>query len=636
MCGFISVLSNSLMNGIDQNIEQFKDMTNIIWHRGPDDAGYYFDDHVLFGFRRLSIIDIESGKQPIGYEDDRYWMIFNGEIYNFIEIREELQALGYTFQTESDTEVIVALYSYKRERALDDLRGMFSFVIWDKKKEELFGARDHFGIKPFFYLEEHDHFYCASEKKSILLATDGGKLDRESVQHYLTYQFVPEPHTLSENIKRLEPGHYFRKKIGQKLQIKPYWKPKFTPRLQELSASIEDIRQGLRESVSLHMRSDVPVGAFLSGGIDSSSIVALAKEHHDTLKTFTVGFELEGFSEIDVAKNTASELKVENIHYVIQPEEFLKELPKIIWHMDEPVADPAAVPLYFLAREARKHVTVVLSGEGADELFGGYTIYNEPHSLRHFRYLPSALRKALPRIASLLPHAMKGKSFLERGAMDIEERYIGNAKIFLEEEKKKLLSDYNGDWPYQNVTQPLYQKVQHYDDVHKMQYIDMHTWLRGDILVKADKMTMAHSLELRVPFLDKEVFKVASRLHPSQTIAEKTTKYALRKAMEGIVPNSVLHNRKLGFPVPIRHWLRNEWVSWAMELIEESETDLLFDKSVVLGLLQEHQEGQRDNSRKLWTVLTFMIWHQVFVEDKYSFRTDALEREKAMSPVFNS
>ncbi|MBH0158610.1 asparagine synthase (glutamine-hydrolyzing) [Fictibacillus sp. 5RED26] len=631
MCGFISVFSHSPLNTFEQNIEVFKEMTNIISHRGPDDTGYYIDNHVLIGFRRLSIIDIESGKQPFGYEDDRYWMVFNGEIYNFFEIRKQLQALGYTFQTESDTEVLIALYSYKREQALDDLRGMYSFVIWDKKEQELFGARDHFGIKPFFYLDDHDHFYCASEKKSILLASDGGKLDHESVHHYLTFQFVPEPHTLSEKIKRLEPGHYFKKKIGQKLEINSYWKPHFKPRLQDLNTSIEEIRNVLRESVGFHMRSDVPVGAFLSGGIDSSSIVALAKEHHDALKTFTVGFEREGFSEINVAKTTAAELNVENIHYVIQPEEFLQELPKIIWHLDEPVADPAAVPLYFLAREARKHVTVVLSGEGADELFGGYTIYNEPRSLRYFRSLPPTFRKVLPRIASVLPHAMKGKSFLERGAMDIEERYIGNAKIFLENEKEKILNDYNQEWSFKNVTKSIYENSQHYDDVHKMQYIDMHTWLRGDILVKADKMTMAHSLELRVPFLDKEVFNVASRLHPSQTVTAKTTKYALRKAMEGIVPNSVLYNRKLGFPVPIRHWLRNEWLVWATELIEQSETDYLFNKSIVLNLLQEHQEGLRDNSRKLWTILTFMIWHQIFVEDKYTFQTTALETDK---PVF--
>lgn len=622
----MSVLSSSPMN---DEVQKFKDMTNIISHRGPDDVGYYFDDSVLLGFRRLSIIDVESGRQPLGYGDDRYWIIFNGEIYNYIELREELIQLGYTFKTESDTEVIIALFAHKGKEAVRDLRGMFSFVIWDKETEELFGARDPFGIKPFFYLEERGRFYCASEKKSILLATDGGTLDAESLQHYLTYQYVPEPNTLSSEIKRLEPGHYFTKKAGLALETHSYWQPSFSPKHQPLQSAIQQIQDTLRDSVKVHMRSDVPVGAFLSGGIDSSCIVALAKELHPNLKTFTVGFEREGFSEIDVAKATATELKVENIHYVVKPEEYIQELPKIIWHLDEPVADPSLVPLYFLAREARKHVTVVLSGEGADELFGGYNIYNEPNSLRHFRHVPHSIKQVISNLANLLPDAMKGKSFLQRGAMSIEERYVGNAKIFSEAEKRELFKLFNENWGYRNVTRPLYDRVKHYEDIHKMQYIDMYTWLRGDILVKADKMTMANSLELRVPFLDKEVFEVASRLSPSQTVTENTTKYTLRKAMEGIVPDSVLYRKKLGFPVPIRHWLKKELADWAYDLIKESETDYLFDKDVLFNLLKEHQMDKKDNSRKLWTVFTFMIWHQIFIEKKYNFSAEALQKEEA-------
>lgn len=625
MCGFIGYLKNNTLHETNKEVNNFMNMTNIITHRGPDDVGYYFDQHIRLGFRRLSIIDLDSGKQPLGYKDDRYWITFNGEIYNYLELKQDLEQKGLSFKTDSDTEVILALFSLKRERAVDDLRGMFSFLIWDKEKNELFGARDHFGIKPFFYYENEDELYCASEKKSILLAASGGSFNQEALHYYLTYQFVPEPHTLSSQIKRLDPGHYFIKKVGQKMKKKAFFKPRFNPINKPFEEEVINIRDVLRDSVRMHMRSDVPVGAFLSGGIDSSSIVALAKEFNPKIKTFTVGFNREGYSEIDLAKETASDLGVENIHYVVSPEEFIEHLPQIIWHLDEPVADPALVPLFFVAREAKKHVTVVLSGEGADELFGGYNIYREPHSLRYFNNLPSGIKEGLNTFSKILPDGTRGKSFIERGTTSIENRYIGNAKMFTENEKKELLKDYQGKWNYKNVTKELYQNIQHLHDVHKMQYIDLHTWLRGDILVKADKMTMANSLELRVPFLDKEVFKVASKLEPSKTITNQTTKYILRKAMEGIVPDSVLTRKKLGFPVPIRHWLRNELSEWAYSLIIESDTDYLFNKVYLLTLLDDHQKGRMDNSRKLWTALSFIIWHKIYIEKRYNFNKDKIQ-----------
>ncbi|MCM3731179.1 asparagine synthase (glutamine-hydrolyzing) [Fictibacillus nanhaiensis] len=625
MCGFIGYLKNNTLQETNKEVNNFMNMTNIITHRGPDDVGYYFDQHIRLGFRRLSIIDLDSGKQPLGYEDDRYWITFNDEIYNYLELKQDLEQKGLFFKTDSDTEVILALFSLKRERAVDDLRGMFSFLIWDKEKNELFGARDHFGIKPFFYYENEDELYCASEKKSILLAASGGSFNQEALHYYLTYQFVPEPHTLSSQIKRLDPGHYFIKKVGQKMKKKAFFKPRFNPINKPFEEEVINIRDVLRDSVRMHMRSDVPVGAFLSGGIDSSSIVALAKEFNPKIKTFTVGFDREGYSEIDLAKETASDLGVENIHYVVSSEEFIEHLPQIIWHLDEPVADPALVPLFFVAREAKKHVTVVLSGEGADELFGGYNIYREPHSLRYFNNLPSGIKEGLNTFSKILPDGTRGKSFIERGTTSIENRYIGNAKMFTEHEKKELLKDYQGKWNYKNVTKELYQNIQHLHDVHKMQYIDLHTWLRGDILVKADKMTMANSLELRVPFLDKEVFKVASKLDPSKTITNQTTKYILRKAMEGIVPDSVLTRKKLGFPVPIRHWLRNELSDWAYSLIIESDTDYLFNKVYLLTLLDDHQKGKRDNSRKLWTALSFIIWHKIYIEKRYNFNKDKFQ-----------
>jgi asparagine synthase (glutamine-hydrolysing) len=619
MCGFIGCVHDKEQHYRDEQKQQFKNMNDIITHRGPDDDGFYYDDHIQFGFRRLSIIDIECGHQPLTYENERYWIIFNGEVYNYLELREELLKEGLQFATNSDTEVIIALYSHLKEKAVEKLRGMFAFTIWDKQEQTVFGARDPFGIKPYFYFEDGERTFIASEKKSILLALENDVLDYDSLQHYLTYQFVPEPNTMSQGIHKLEPGHYFTKKIGSPMEIKRYWKAHFNPVQKSESAFMKEIQDVLIDSVKMHMRSDVPVGSFLSGGIDSSIIASIAKQFHPAIKTFSVGFEQNGFSEIDVAKETADKLGVENISYVITPQEYMNELPKIIWHMDDPLADPAAIPLYFVAREARKHVTVVLSGEGADELFGGYNIYREPQDLEVFNKIPRVGKVLLKGIANMMPEGMKGKSFIERGVTPMEERYIGNAKMFTEEEKRDLLSVYREGLDYTDITKPLYAESRGYDPVDRMQFIDIHTWMRGDILLKADKMTMAHSLELRVPFLDKVVFETASKIPTSLKTANGTTKYILRKAAEGIVPEHVLNRKKLGFPVPIRHWLKNEMNEWAKTIIRESHTDHLFNKSYVLNLLEDHCQGKADNSRKIWTVLIFMVWHQVYVEGKYSF-----------------
>ncbi|HWJ78332.1 MAG TPA: asparagine synthase (glutamine-hydrolyzing) [Niallia sp.] len=628
MCGFVGCIHEKAQNFQEKDKELFAEMNRVITHRGPDDEGYYYDNHIQFGFRRLSIIDIESGHQPLTYENERYWIIFNGEVYNYLEIRQELMDAGLTFQTNSDTEVIIALYSHEKENAVKKLRGMFSFMIWDKQEETLYGARDPFGIKPFFYFNDGEKTFFASEKKSIAMALESDVINYEALQHYLTYQFVPEPNTMSEGIQKLEPGHYFIKKIGKPMEIKPYFKASFQPVIKSEDEYAKEIRDVLFDSVKMHMRSDVPVGSFLSGGIDSSIIASIAKEFHPSIKTFSVGFEHNGFSEIDVAKETADKLGLENISYIITPEEYMNEIPRIMWHMDDPLADPACVPLYFVAREARKHVKVVLSGEGADELFGGYNIYREPHDLEVFNKIPRVGKSLLRAVAAILPDGVKGKSFIERGVTPMEDRYIGNAKIFSELEKEKLLSVYNKGLRYTDVTKPLYEESKGYDPVDRMQYIDIHTWMRGDILLKADKTTMAHSLELRVPFLDKEVFKVASQIPTSLKTANGTTKYILRKAAESFVPEHVLNRKKLGFPVPIRHWLKAEMNEWAKNIIKESDTDHLLNKSVVLQLLEDHVQGKADNSRKIWTVLMFMVWHSIYIEKKYSFEEEYLKQGK--------
>lgn len=623
MCGFVGCLYNKKRELDELVMDELVNRASQLKHRGPDDAGYFFDEYLGLGFRRLSIIDLEHGSQPLFYENKRYTIVFNGEIYNHPELKGELLNKGYTFETDSDTEIIAAMYADRNKEVVQALRGMFAFVIWDKEKKELFAARDRFGIKPFFYINTGKGIVFASEKKGLASERDQA-VSQEGLQHYLTFQFVPDPGSIGEHIKRLEPGHYMSKQPGKKLKILPYWKPTFQPMLPKpFEDYVRETRAILRDSVQKHMRSDVPVGSFLSGGIDSASIVALAKEFHPDIKTFTVGFEREGFSEIDVAEDTAEKIGVENYSKIISHEEFVNELPKIIWHMDEPVADPAAVPLYFIAKEARKHVKVVLSGEGADELFGGYNIYREPIALRGFNYIPGMLRQGMKQVASTLPENMKGRNYLLRGCTPIQERYVGNAKIFNEDEKRALMTHYENKGCFTSITRSLYEQANgyHYDDVTTMQYIDLHTWLRGDILVKADNMTMASSLELRVPFLDKEVFKVASRIPANVKVAKGTTKYVLREAMHGIVPESVLYRKKLGFPVPIRHWLKNELYDWARQLVRESRTGHLFNKTLVLMLLEDHRQEKQDYSRKLWTLFVFMIWHQIFVENKYTFWT---------------
>lgn len=627
MCGFVGCLSSRPWALNNENKEKVKEMNQTIIHRGPDDEGYFFSEYVHFGFRRLSIIDVEKGSQPLSYENERYWIVFNGEIYNYVELKAELMECGHTFSTDTDTEVIIALYSRIKEETARKLRGMFAFVIWDKLEERLYGARDHFGIKPFFYSEQLDITYFASEKKSMLKAIED-ELDIHSFQHFLSFQYVPEPNTITKSIKKLSPGHYFTQKPGERMKIFSYWEPQFKPSNIENSKLIKEIQDTLIDSVNVHMRSDVPIGAFLSGGIDSSFIVSIAKEVNPKIKTFSVGFETKGYSEIDIAKETAYHLDVENISYLISPEEFMNNLPKIIWHMDDPLADPAAVPLYFLAREARKHVKVALSGEGADELFGGYNIYREPQSLQMFTYIPSPIKALLKVVASRIPDGVRGKSLIERGVTPLNKRYIGNANIFNEKEKKHLLVQYLSNAENEKITDLLYANSFSYDDVTKMQNIDIQTWLKGDILLKADKMSMANSLEVRVPFLDKKVFSAASKLTSSQKIKNGQTKFLLREAAKGIVPQHVWNRKKLGFPVPIRHWLKNEMYEWALQLINDSQTDSLFNKEEIYKLLADHVIEKRDNSRKLWSIFTFMIWHQIYIERVYQFDKPVVSKEK--------
>ena len=626
MCGLLGMLT-AHHNAVDF-VPAIERALPCMRHRGPDEAGTWHDDHAVFGFNRLSIIDLKHSHQPLqwGPEDqpDRYAMTFNGEIYNYIELREELNTLGYQFNTSGDGEPIVVGFHHWGPDVVKHLRGMFGVAIWDSIEQKLFLARDPFGIKPLYYSTTDAGTVFASEKKCILDMAGAIdldlSLDHRAIEHYVDLQYTPEPESLHAGIRRLESGTYAFVTPGGTVESTRYFEPKFktTPVPKDKEHDLFDrIAAALEDSVAKHMRADVTVGSFLSGGIDSTAIATLAKRHNPNLLTFTTGFEREGYSEVDVAAESAAAIGAEHIVKVVSPEEYADAVPKIMWYLDDPVADPSLVPLYFVAAEARKHVKVVLSGEGADELFGGYTIYKEPLSLAPFDKVPAPLLKGLNRLSRVLPEGMKGKSLLERGTTPMEKRYYGNARSFNYEQLSRVLIDARPEWDHTDVTAPIYAKSRDMDPVARMQHLDLFTWMRGDILVKADKITMANSLELRVPFLDREVFAVAETIPYDLKITEGTTKYALRKAMEQIVPAHVLHRKKLGFPVPMRHWLAgDELHGWALEQITASGTEHIFNKPPVLEMLEEHRQGVSDHSRRLWTVLSFMIWHGIFVEHR--------------------
>jgi len=626
MCGFIGFVASGA------NAPEFVDAVTrslpCMRHRGPDDFGTWNDEDVVFGFNRLAIVDLDHSQQPLVWgpadNPERYTLVFNGEIYNYVELREELTAAGLTFTTEGDSETIVVGYHHWGADVVEHLRGMFAFAIWDTQEKVMFAARDQFGIKPLYYATTDAGTVFASEKKSILeMATELGldlSLDRRAIEHYVDLQYVPEPESLHANIRRVESGCTVTLRPGGTVVDKRYFKPTFP--VQPVPKGMEQelfdrIARVLEDSVEKHMRADVTVGSFLSGGIDSTAIATLAKRHNPNLLTFTTGFEREGYSEVDVAAESAAAIGVEHIVKVVSPEEYAGAIPKIMWYLDDPVADPSLVPLFFVAQEARKHVKVVLSGEGADELFGGYTIYKEPLSLAPFEKIPSPLLKGLRQLGKVLPDGVKGKSLLDRGTQTMEERYYGNARSFNFEQLQRVLPWAKEEWDHKEVTAPIYDVSRDMDPVARMQHLDLFTWMRGDILVKADKINMANSLELRVPFLDKEVFKVAETIPTDLKIANGTTKYALRKAMEQIVPPHVLHRKKLGFPVPMRHWLAgDELYGWAQDTINESQTDDIFNRKAVLEMLKEHRDGVSDHSRRLWTVLAFMVWHGIFIEHR--------------------
>lgn len=547
----------------------------------------------------------------------RYSVVFEGEIYNKDECLKKFR-LPLSADCVTNEWVIAFLYDKYRSACAKHLRGKFAFAIWDEKQQTLLAARDPFGIQPLFYLRTNAGFKFATAKSKLQACIHPFKINQTALQHYFSFQYVPESHSLRENMKSLAsvpPGCTLHVH-SQAAEAKRYFKLTFHPMNKDARSFTEAVKQLLTRSIKSHIQGADRIGVFLSGGIDSASIAAIAKQFNPGIKTFTVGFAESGYSEIEWAKDTADRLNVEHYAKMITPEEVIEMLPQVIRAFEEPIADPAAIPLFFAAREARKHAPVVLTGEGADELFGGYKIYREPYARFLFRYLPGWLNRALHKLALRLPERMKGKNYLWRATTPIEARYIGNANIFNESEKQQLLIGYDAAISTADVTTTLFSEAKAYDDSMKMQYIDLHTWLKDDILATANQIAGSHNLELRYPFLDKDLFNLARQIPTKAKLAKRTTKYVLRIAMEGLVPQSVLQRKKLGIPVPINHWLRNEMYGFAKETIIASSLDGIIDKQKALALLDEHALAAHDHSRKLWTILIFLLWHRYHVEEK--------------------
>ena len=605
MCGIVGFVDKT--KNKDKTI---KKMADLIKHRGPDSDGYYTDEDVALGFRRLSIIDLGNGSQPIYNEKKDKLVFFNGEIYNYKYLREDLEAKGHKFSTNTDTEVLLHGYEEYQEELLPMLRGMFTFVIYDIKNKELFGARDFYGIKPFYYALMKDSFMFGSEIKIFLAHPSFKKeLNRDMLEQYLTFQYSVGEDTFFKNVYKLRPGHYFKYK-NDKLTIDKYYEIEFSPNNDKsLEDWTKDIRELLDDSIKAHKISDVEVGSFLSSGVDSSLIAALS----DVDKTFTVGFEDKRYSEIDYAKDLSKNIKVKNISKVITKEEYFKKFPEIQYYMDEPLADPSAIALYFVANLASKHVKVSLSGEGSDEIFGGYNIYHEPYSVSWYYKIPYFIRRFIGILVYPFRHH-RGFNFLYRRSRKLEDRYVGNAFMFEPQEVKKMVNFEVSGKTYKDLTKPYYDKIKDYDDVTKMQYIDFNFWLIGDILLKADKMSMANSLEVRVPYLDRILIDEARHLPTKYKIKDGQTKYAFRKVANDVLEDKVAKKKKLGFPVPIREWIKEDSIYKKIEDVFKKSSDF-FDVDYILKLLSDHKEGKKDNSRKVWTIYSFLIWYQeYFVE----------------------
>lgn len=602
MCGIVGFYSE------EKNKEAvIKKMADRIKHRGPDGEGYYTDEKIALGHRRLSIIDLSGGSQPMYTEDKKLVVVFNGEIYNYLELKEELK--DYEFKTSSDTEVLLHGYREWGEDLPKKLRGMFAFAIWDKENETLFMARDHFGIKPLYYYkkENSNEMAFASEIKAFLeYPKFEKKVNKKLIGPFLSFSFTPTNETLFEGVYRLLPGTSMKIKNGE-IEIKQYYDIEFDEKDYSFENLVEEISETMKDSVKHHMLADVEVGSFLSSGIDSSYMVSLARPD----KTYTVGYDDPRYSEIEYAKDLTNMLGITNVSKKITKEEWLEAIPKFFYHMDEPSSDPSAISLYFVSKLASKDVKVVLSGEGADEFFGGYNYYREEVDMKFYNKIPYPIRHLLAVIFEALPE-VKGRNFIVRRGKRLEDEYVGVSKIFSEKERKKVLNC-EDNIKNRDIVKPLMDKCKNGSTLVKMQAVDIRNWLLNDILLKCDRMTMASSIEGRTPFTDKEVFNLAKTIPVEYKVTKDNTKVALREAAKKDIPNEAYKKKKLGFPVPIREWMKaDEFYNEIKRAFNEDFVKEFFNQKYILKLLEEHRSGKKDNYKKVWIIYSFIKWYEIF------------------------
>ena len=611
MCGFAGYIHNY---GTFDKEEVIHKMADRIKHRGPDDAHYYIDDGIALGFRRLSIIDLEGGRQPILNEDGSLVLLFNGEIYNYQELREELIKAGHVFTTRTDSETILHGYEEYGKKILDRLRGMFAFIIWNKNTKELFGARDIFGIKPFYYYKKGKEFMFGSEIKSFLSHPNFEKeLDEDMIPLYLSYEYSPDERTIFKNVFKLPGAHCFTYKNGE-LKVERYYKIEYKIEDDKSLEYWEDaITKEFTESVSMHQIADVEVGCFLSSGVDSSYVVKEISKGTKKVKTFSVGYEEEKYSELPYAQDFSNVIGVPNIANKVSADEFFDAVPEIQYYMDEPLPNPSEIPLYFLAKNARRYVKVVLSGEGADELFGGYPMYLAGGHFDHYSHkVPRPVRKVLGTVAKHCPN-FKGKNFLVRGAMEPYQRFMRANYVFQSAERQKFLKRPIASKVPEEYSKRYFNEVSNLDEPTQLQYVDMHTWMIYDILLKADRMSMANSLELRVPFLDKKMLELSTRIPSRYRAANETTKIALRGAAIKQLPERTANKKKLGFPVPLNDWLREDkYYNKVKAAFQSDIAEKFFVTSELIKLLDDHKSGKALNMQKIWSFYTFILWYEQF------------------------
>lgn len=605
MCGFVGYVSSKTSEEI------IKKMNDRIIHRGPDEEGYYIDKNIALGHRRLSIIDLTSGTQPIYNEDKSKVIVYNGEVYNFEELRDELKKAKHKFKTNTDTEVIIHGYEEWGSELPNKLRGMFAFAIWDVKKKELFMARDGWGIKPLYYGKFDNTFMFGSEIKCFLDHPDFKKeLNENILAAYLCFNSTPTEETFFKGIFRLEPGHQLLYK-NNKINISRFFKLEFDEKEQDLDTVVKDIQEAMEESVRYHQISDVEVGSFLSSGIDSSYLVSLARPD----KTYTVGYDNPKYDEIRYAKDLTDKLGIHNKSKKITKEEYMKNFPNIMYHMDEPLADPAAIALYFVAEIASKDVKVVMSGEGADEFFAGYNNYKTEIDDGWYMKIPYFIRHILYKVASLFPD-VRGFNYLYRNGQKLEDFHIGLGRIFRDKEALSIVNN-KEQIKTKDIVKPFYDEYKHNSNLVKRQVIDFYFWLVRDFLHAVDRTTMMFGLEARTPFLDKKVYEVARTLPVNTKINKETTKVALRKASESVIPNEAYKKKKLGFPVPLREWVRDDDLYEEIKKRFTSESaEKYFDVKKIMKLLEDHKNNKKDNYKKIWTIYTFIVWYDIyFVEN---------------------